>query len=105
MSTLAQRGLPEQRARRPLPPLGRGHELLRGEIRGFVSAELRPHASRWEAERWFPGDVFTRMGELGLLGLKYPRRYGGRGGDYLDDAVLTEELSRSGSGGQGSASS
>ena len=39
------------------------------------------------------------MGELGLLGLKYPRRYGGRGGDYLDDAVLTEELSRSGSGG------
>jgi acyl-CoA dehydrogenase len=99
VSTLAQKGLPEQAARRPLPPLGERHERLRGEIRRFVCGELRPHASQWEAERWFPDDVFTRMGELGLLGLKYPRRYGGRGGDYLDDAVLTEELARSGSGG------
>ncbi len=39
------------------------------------------------------------MGELGLLGLKYPRELGGRGGDHLDDAVLSEELSRCGSGG------
>jgi acyl-CoA dehydrogenase len=39
------------------------------------------------------------MAELGLLGLKYPVDYGGRGGGYLDDAVLHEELGRSGSGG------
>jgi acyl-CoA dehydrogenase len=39
------------------------------------------------------------MGELGFLGLKYPRELGGRGGDYLDDAVLSEELARCGSGG------
>jgi acyl-CoA dehydrogenase len=39
------------------------------------------------------------MAELGFLGLKYPEEYGGQGGDYLHDAVLTEELSRCGSGG------
>ena len=39
------------------------------------------------------------MGELGLLGLKYPEEYGGQGGDYLHDAVLAEELARCGSGG------
>jgi acyl-CoA dehydrogenase len=39
------------------------------------------------------------MAELGLLGLKYPVEYGGRGGGYLEDAVLTEELGRCGSGG------
>jgi acyl-CoA dehydrogenase len=39
------------------------------------------------------------MAELGLLGLKYPEEYGGQGGDYLHDAVLSEELARSGSGG------
>src|SRR3712207_9522878 len=39
------------------------------------------------------------MGELGFLGLKYPEELGGQGGNYLHDAVLTEELSRSGSGG------
>src|SRR4051812_417442 len=39
------------------------------------------------------------MGELGLLGLKYPEEHGGQGGTYLHDAVLTEELPRAGSGG------
>jgi acyl-CoA dehydrogenase len=39
------------------------------------------------------------MAELGLLGLKYPVEYGGRGGGYLEDAVLHEELGRCGSGG------
>ena len=81
------------------PPFTTHHEELRSEIRAFVAEELRPRAGEWEEAGWFPNDVFTRMGELGLLGLKYPREYGGRGGDHLDDAVLSEELSRCGSGG------
>jgi acyl-CoA dehydrogenase len=84
---------------RPLPPFTDQHEDLRAEIRGFVAAELRPHAGEWEEAEWFPNEVFHRMAELGLLGLKYPVEYGGRGGGYLDDAVLSEELGRCGSGG------
>ena len=80
-------------------PFSPEHEELRDSIRRFVANELRPHVREWEDARWFPNDVFTRMGELGFLGLKYPEEYGGQGGDYLHDAVLTEELSRSGSGG------
>jgi acyl-CoA dehydrogenase len=83
----------------PLPPFTERHEALRREIRAFVAEELRPHAGAWERAGWFPNEVFARMGELGLLGLKYPREYGGRGGGHLDDAVLSEELSRCGSGG------
>ena len=86
-------------SRQPLPPFGAAHEALRREIRDFVAEELRPHAGEWEAAEWFPNQVFRRMGELGLLGLKYPVEYGGRGGGYLEDAVLTEELGRCGSGG------
>jgi acyl-CoA dehydrogenase len=81
------------------PPFTERHEGLRAEIRRFVADELRPQAGEWEEAGWFPNDVFARMGELGLLGLKYPPEQGGRGGDYLDDAVLSEELSRCGSGG------
>jgi acyl-CoA dehydrogenase len=83
----------------PLPPFTTRHEELRDEIRDFVAEELRPHAEEWEEAGWFPNEVFARMAERGLLGLKYPREYGGRGGDHLDDAVLSEELSRCGSGG------
>ena len=82
-----------------MPPFGEEHDELRAEIRRFISEELRPHAAQWEADEWFPNDVFHRMAELGLLGLKYPVEYGGRGGGYLEDAVLHEELGRSGSGG------
>jgi acyl-CoA dehydrogenase len=83
----------------PLPPFTDEHERLREAIRRFVAAELRPHVAKWEAAEWFPNDVFTRMAERGYLGLKYPKRYGGTGGDYLHDAVLVEELTGAGSGG------
>src|SRR5918992_1484349 len=84
---------------RPIPPFTEEHEDLRAAIRRFVVTELRPHAEEWEDARWFPNDVFHRMAELGFLGLKYPEEYGGEGGDYLHDAVLSEELARCGSGG------
>jgi acyl-CoA dehydrogenase len=100
VSVAYEKGVPAPAgARRPLPPFGEEHEELRESIRRFVAAELRPHAREWEDARWFPNDVFHRMAELGFLGLKYPEEYGGEGGDYLHDAVLTEELSRAGSGG------
>ena len=84
---------------RPLPPFTEKHAPLRAEIRRFVADELRPHAATWEAEGWFPNEVFTSMAGHGLLGLKYPVEYGGRGLGYAEDAVLTQELSRCGSGG------
>ncbi|HEU4978609.1 MAG TPA: acyl-CoA dehydrogenase family protein [Solirubrobacteraceae bacterium] len=75
------------------------HEALRESIRAFVARELAPHAQEWEDARWFPDEVFAKLAANGFLGLKYPERYGGEGGDYLHDAVLTEELGRCGSGG------
>jgi acyl-CoA dehydrogenase len=83
----------------PNPPFTEEHEALRESIRGFVARELRPHATEWERERWFPGEVFARCAEQGLLGLKYPEAYGGQGGGWLHEAVFAEELARCGSGG------
>jgi citronellyl-CoA dehydrogenase len=74
------------------------HEQLRESIRAFVTKELRPHADEWEEET-FPDWVFTRMGELGLLGLSYPEEYGGQGGDYYCNLVLAEEIVHSNCGG------
>ena len=74
------------------------HEMLRQSIREFAEKELAPHAEEWEEQGGFPDWVFTRMGELGYLGLHYPEEYGGGGGDYFCNIVLAEELARSGSG-------
>ena len=74
------------------------HDQLRESIGAFAERELEPHAEEWE-ETTFPDWVFTRMGELGFLGLSYPEEYGGQGGDYFCNLVLAEELTRSNSGG------
>src|SRR3954469_14435282 len=74
------------------------HEQLRESIRSFVLKELRPHAEQWEQET-FPDWVFTRMGELGFLGLDKPEAYGGQGGDYFTALVLGEELAQARCGG------
>jgi acyl-CoA dehydrogenase len=81
------------------PPFTGKHEALRAEIRSFVARELAPYADEWERERWFPNEVFEKLAAEGLLGLKYPKEYGGQAGDYLDDAVLIEELAGCDSGG------
>lgn len=53
----------------------------------------------WERAGEFPRELFTRCGELGFLGLKYPTEYGGQGGGYAHDAVWVEELARCGASG------
>src|SRR3954468_18973034 len=74
------------------------HDQLRESIGNFVTKELAPHAERWEEET-FDDWVFTRMGELGFLGLSYPEEYGGQGGDYYANLILAEEIVKSNSGG------
>src|ERR1700761_3804584 len=74
------------------------HQQLRETIRRFVVSELQPHAEEWE-ETTFPDWVFTRMGELGFLGLDKPEEYGGQGGDYYSSLVLAEEMAHAHCGG------
>jgi alkylation response protein AidB-like acyl-CoA dehydrogenase len=93
------KGVPSARPAATMPPFGEEHEELRESIRRFVLKELRPHVQQWEDDEWFPNEVFHKMAAVGFLGLKYPEQYGGQGGDYLHDAVLSEELALCGSGG------
>lgn len=74
------------------------HEALRASVRRFVERELAPHVDEWEEAGHFPDDVFRRCGELGFLGLHYPERWGGSGGDLASGLVFVEELARCGCG-------
>ena len=64
------------------------HEELRDSVRRFVDKELRPYVEEWEDAAFFPDDVFRRAGELGFLGLHYPERWGGAGGDLAAEVVF-----------------
>jgi acyl-CoA dehydrogenase len=86
-------------SRATLPPFGEEHEELRATVARFVAAEVAPNVDEWERAEEFPRDLYRRCAELGFLGLKFPERYGGQGGDHLHDAVWVEELARSGGSG------
>ncbi|MBI4636623.1 MAG: acyl-CoA dehydrogenase family protein [Candidatus Rokubacteria bacterium] len=75
------------------------HEAFRHTVRAFVEKELQPQVDAWEAAGRFAPWVWTRLGELGLLGIEFPPRYGGGGADFLYTAVLCEELGRCRSAG------
>ncbi|HJR45532.1 MAG TPA: acyl-CoA dehydrogenase family protein [Actinomycetota bacterium] len=78
---------------------GPDHDELRHHVRAFVEKELAPNVAEWERAEEFPREIFLRAGEVGLFGCKYEPEVGGSGPDYLADAVVTEEVSRCGSGG------
>ncbi|HLF69988.1 MAG TPA: acyl-CoA dehydrogenase family protein, partial [Actinomycetota bacterium] len=75
------------------------HHALRKTIRSFVEKELSPNVEAWEADEDYPREIFQRVGELGLFGMKFPEESGGSGPDYIAETVLVEELAAMGSAG------
>ena len=49
------------------------HRALSDTVKRFVEKELNPFVPKWEADEQYPAhEVFKKLGDLGLLGLKYP---------------------------------
>jgi hypothetical protein len=74
--------------------LSEEQKLLKQTVREFAEAELAPHAREWDEKQEFPREVFTKLGELGLMGVVWPIEYGGAGLSTLDYAIVMEELAR-----------
>ncbi|HTJ05874.1 MAG TPA: acyl-CoA dehydrogenase family protein [Caldimonas sp.] len=68
------------------------HEIQR-TLKRFIDDEVNPNVDAWEAAEEFPAhQVFKRLGELGLLGLTKPEKYGGMALDYSFSIAMAETL-------------
>ncbi|MCA1811837.1 MAG: acyl-CoA dehydrogenase family protein [Halobacteriales archaeon] len=74
--------------------LTEGQRMVRDMVRKFAQDEIQPIAARHDRDHTFPMATAKRMGELGLLGITVPERYGGPGADYVSFALVAEELAR-----------
>src|SRR3954453_13771856 len=81
-----------------------GHELtdeqreIRELTRRFADEVVAPHAAEWDREHRFPKDVFTQLGELGLMGVCVPDAVAGAGAGYLSYVLVPEGISPGGPG-------
>jgi acyl-CoA dehydrogenase len=70
--------------------------MFRDSVRRFVETELAPTEDQWIAERRMSREMWLRAGRAGLLCASIPEAYGGGGGNFAHEAVITAELARCG---------
>ncbi|WP_110943091.1 acyl-CoA dehydrogenase family protein [Inediibacterium massiliense] len=70
------------------------HENLRIKIREFAEEEVKPIAFLLDQENKFPSEAIQKLAHMGMMGLPYPKKYGGAGLDVISYAIAVEELSR-----------
>jgi len=76
------------------------HTQLGDTVTKFVANEINPYVEEWERAEGFPAHaLFKKLGDLGLLGVKYPEAYGGLGLDFSYSMVMAEALGNATCGG------
>jgi hypothetical protein len=74
--------------------LSEEQELLREQVRRFAEQRIAPGVVERDRSHTFPEDIVREMGELGLLGMFVPEKYGGAGMDMVAYTVAVEEIAR-----------
>src|SRR5256885_17246550 len=69
-------------------------KLIRDTARGLASNEISKVAAQIDREHRFPREIIAKLGELGMLGVAVPERWGGAGMDTVSYALALEEISR-----------
>ncbi len=70
------------------------HKLIQKTIRDFAEKELRPIARETDEKAKFPAGIWKKLGEMGVVGLSMPEKYGGSGADTLSSILVVEELAK-----------
>ena len=74
--------------------LGQTADLLRESVAEFAAREISPLAGKIDRENAFPAELWSRLGEMGLLGVTIDPKFGGAGMGYLEHTIAMEEISR-----------
>jgi glutaryl-CoA dehydrogenase (non-decarboxylating) len=72
--------------------LSHEHRMVQDMVRDFAQKEVAPIIKECDRQQQMAEFVLPRMGELGILGICLPVRYGGQGMDYIALGLACEEL-------------
>ena len=68
--------------------------MIAETIRKFAEVHIRPDMMKWDEEQILPVEPFKKMGELGLMGILVPHKYGGAELSYLEYITAIVEVSK-----------
>ncbi len=74
--------------------ISKEHEMLRSMFREFAVNEVEPLAEEVDEKEMFPIETVKKMAKCGIMGIPFPKEYGGQGGDVLAYTMAVEELSK-----------
>lgn len=74
--------------------LGETYDLLRDTVYQFSRQEIAPLAADIDINNAFPNDLWSKLGNMGLLGITVSEEYGGANMGYLAHVLAMEEISR-----------
>lgn len=74
--------------------LSEDQQAIKQVARDFAESEIRPHVMEWDESQHFPMEAFSKMAELGFLGIMVPTEYGGAGLGCIENSIIIEELAR-----------
>ncbi len=74
--------------------LGEDLNQLRDSVQRFAQAEVAPLAEQADHDNIFPHQLWSKLGDMGLLGLTVEEEYGGSNMGYLAHVIAMEEISR-----------
>jgi short/branched chain acyl-CoA dehydrogenase len=69
-------------------------EMIRRMCHQFADEVIMPRAQEMERTGEPPLDIINKMAQLGMMGIPFPEKYGGGGGDWVGQMLCIEELSR-----------
>jgi butyryl-CoA dehydrogenase len=69
-------------------------QMIQDMARNFALKEVLPIAAELDETARFPEELVVKMGDLGLMGISVPEKYGGADFDYISYAIAMEEISR-----------
>ena len=70
------------------------HFMIQKMVRDFAKTKVEPVARELDEKEIFPKDLVAEMGELGLMGMMVPEKYGGSGLDMTSFATAIIELGK-----------
>jgi alkylation response protein AidB-like acyl-CoA dehydrogenase len=62
--------------------------------RDFAQQKIKPHVMEWDEKQEFPVHIFKELGQLGMMGVLVPEKYGGAGLSYFEYKAIVEEISK-----------